>query len=69
MFNNFGDRDLNKRILRKLGYSQYAKAIEHDFSYFKRHYVVLNLSALLESTDLRLATNLFGENTPYVEFY
>lgn len=69
MFNNHGDRCLNQRILRKLGYSEYDKAISKDFHYCSRHYVVVNLSAQIESIDLRLCTNMFNECTPYVEFY
>jgi len=66
---NHGDRELNQRILRKLGYSEYSKAISRDFSLCNIRYVVINLSAELETNQLRLSTNLFSENNRYVEFY
>ena len=69
MFNNHGDRSLNSRILRKLGYGEYEKAIAKDFHHYKRHYVLINMSAHIDSLTLRLCTNLFGETTPHVQFY
>lgn len=69
MFNNHGDRDLNQRILRKLGYSEYHNAIAQDFHLYNRHYVVINMSAHVESLNLRICTNLFQESLPYVTFY
>jgi len=69
MFNNHGDRELNQRILRKLGYSEYYKAISKDFHTSNRHYVVVNMSADVEHTNLRLCTNLFNELSPFVVFY
>ena len=65
MMKNHGDRELNQRILRKLGYSEYAKSISRDFSVSNIRYVVINLSAELESNQLRLSTNLFSENSPF----
>lgn len=69
MFNNHGDRDLNQRILRKVGYSEYYKEISKDFHQQNRHYVIINMSADIENLSLRLCTNIFHELTPYVEFY
>ena len=69
MFNNHGDRDLNQRILRKLGYSEYYKSIAKDFHSCSRHYVVVNMCANIVNLNLRLCSNLFFESSPYVEFY
>ena len=69
MFANHGDRDLNQRILRKLGYNEYYKAIANDFLKNNRHYAVINMSPFLTNNNLRLCTNLFCELSPFVEFY
>mgnify|MGYP006944941641 CR=1 FL=1 len=69
MFNNHGDRLLNSRILRKLGYNEYEKAILKDFHHCNRHYVTINMSAHIDSISLRLCTNLFRESTKHVQFY
>lgn len=69
MFNNHGDRDLNHRILRKLGYTEYYKTIAKDFYLSNRHYVIINMSAYIEQVNLRLCTNIFNESLPYIEFY
>ena len=68
MFANHGDREMNRRILEKLGYREYYKRLLKDFMSKNRHYVVINLSAEIDS-DLRVCTNLFGENSKYTEFY
>ena len=69
IFNNHGDRDLNQRILRKLGYSEYFKAINDDFHHNNRHYVIINMSAEIESVSMRLCTNVFNESLPFIMFY
>ena len=69
LFANHGDRDLNQRILRKLGYIEYYKQIAYDFHNNNRHYVVVNMSPHIFNINLRLCTNLFGERSPFVEFY
>ena len=65
MFNNHGDRQMNRRILQKLGYNDYYESISKDF-FKSRHYVVINLSANIELQALRVCTNLFGK---YIQFY
>ena len=69
MFNNHGDRDLNKRILDKIGYKEFSKRILADFHANNRHYVLIDLSADVSCNDLRVSTNLFGETIPHVVFY
>ena len=68
MFANHGDREMNRRILEKLGYREYYQRLLKDFMSKNRHYVVINLSAEIDY-DLRVCTNLFGENSKYTEFY
>ena len=65
---NHGDRDLNRRILDRLGYREYYPRIKKDFALNPFPYVLLNLTAILDQC-LRVATNLFGENTEFAEFY
>ena len=69
LFNNHGDRDLNKRILDKIGYKEYARRILADFHDDNRHYVLINLSADVNCNALRVSTNLFNEKIPHVLFY
>ena len=68
MFPNHGDRLMNRRVLEKLGYHALYKDIDKDFLTKPRHYVVLNLSAETPFR-LRVCTNMFHENTRYIEFY
>ena len=68
MFANHGDRAMNRRILDRLGYREFYPRIAKDFHTNSRHYVVINLSADIDS-DLRVCTNIFAENTRYAEFY
>lgn len=65
---NHGDRDLNRRILDRLGYREFHKRIQKDFALKPFPYVLINLTAILNQC-LRVATNLFGENTKFAEFY
>ena len=65
---NHGDRDLNRRILDRLGYREFYHRIKRDFSENPFPYVLLNLTAVLDQC-LRVSTNLFGENTVFAEFY
>lgn len=67
IFNNHGDRNLNRRILERLGYKEYYDKLKQDFI-VGYHYVLLNLSASVPISQ-RVATNLFHEKLPYVEFY
>ena len=60
---------MNKRILDKIGYKEYARRILTDFHENNRHYVLINLSSDLTCNDLRVSTNLFHENIPHVVFY
>lgn len=69
LFANHGDTTMNTRVLRRLGYGEHEKAINRDFHVSSRHYVVVNMSANLESSELRVATNLFAEKTRHVLFY
>ena len=68
MFPNHGDRRMNQRVLEKLGYQEFYLDIDKDFLTIPRHYVVLNLSAEIPFK-LRVCTNMFHENTRYIEFY
>lgn len=68
MFANHGDRELNRRILERLGYKEFHNRIKRDFSENQFPYVLINLTAILDQS-LRVATNLFGENTRFAEFY
>ena len=68
MFANHGDREMNQRILKKLGYREFYQRIAKDFKENPRHYVVINLSADVDC-DLRVCTNIFCEKTRYAEFY
>ena len=65
---NHGDRDLNRRILDRLGYKEFYHRIKRDFSENPFPYVLLNLTAVLDQC-LHVSTNLFGENTAFAEFY
>lgn len=65
---NHGDRELNRRILDRLGYREFYKRIKQDFDKVPYPYVLLNLTAILDQC-LRVATNLFEENTVFAEFY
>ena len=67
MFANHGDRDLNRRILERLGYKEYYSKFKRDF-YEGHHYVMINLSASVPMA-LRVSTNLFSENIQFAEFY
>ena len=67
IFANHGDRDLNRRILDRLGYREYYNKFKRDF-YEGYHYVMLNLSGTVDMC-LRVSTNLFSENTKFAEFY
>ena len=69
MFDNHGNRKMNKRILQTLGYEEYSRQILSDFTQNHRHYVVINLSASIPSNELRVCTNLFGEKFENVLFY
>lgn len=68
MFPNHGDRLMNRRVLEKLGYHSLYKDIDKDFLTKPRHYVMLNLSAEVPFR-LRVCTNIFKENTRFIEFY
>ena len=68
IFPNHGDREMNRRILERLGYREYYQRVLKDFMANDRHYVVINLSADVDC-DLRVCTNIFAENTRYAEFY
>ena len=68
MFPNHGDRQMNRRVLEKLGYQEFYPDIDKDFLMKPRHYVLLNLSADIPFK-LRVCSNLFCENTRYIEFY
>ena len=65
---NHGDRDLNRRICMKHGYSEFYSQIAADFKANPRHYTVFNLSAEIDPS-LRISTNLFQENGKYIQFY
>ena len=69
LFDNHGNRKTNKRILETLGYEEYSRRILTDFALHTRHYVVINLSAAIASNDLRVCTNLFGEQYQHALFY
>ena len=69
MFDNHGNRKMNKRILQTLGYEDYSRQILYDYQQNTRHYVLINLSAEIPSNNLRVCTNLFGENCDFVLFY
>lgn len=68
MFPNHGDRGMNRRVLEKIGYQEFYADIDQDFLTKPRHYVLLNLSADVPFK-LRVCTNLFHENTRFIEFY
>lgn len=68
IFDNHGNRKMNKRILETLGYEEFSRHILNDFRLNSRHYVVINLSAEIEN-DLRVCTNLFHEKYENVLFY
>ena len=68
IFANHGDRELNRRILERLGYKEFYATIKREFSQTPFPYVLINLTAILDQS-LRVATNLFGENTSFAEFY
>ena len=68
MFPNHGDRKMNQRMLVKLGYQEFYSDIDKDFLTKPRHYVLLNLSADIP-LKLRVCTNIFPENTRFIEFY
>ena len=68
MFPNHGDRLMNRRVLEKLGYHALYQDIDKDFLTKPRHYVVLNLCAETPFR-LRVCTNMFHENTRFIEFY
>ena len=68
MFPNHGDRRMNKRVLERLGYQEFYTEIDKDFLLKPHHYVLLNLSAKVPFK-LRVCTNIFHENTRYIEFY
>ena len=68
MFSNHGDRRMNRRVLEKLGYEEFYSEIDKDFLTKPRHYVLLNLCAETPFR-LRVSTNMFHENTQYIEFY
>ena len=59
---------MNRRVLEKLGYHALYREIDNDFLRKPRHYVLLNLSAEIPFL-LRVCTNMFHENTRYIEFY
>ena len=61
---NHGDRELNRRILDRLGYREFYKRIKEDFDKVPYPYVLLNLTAIFDQC-LRVATNLFGKNTVF----
>ena len=69
IFDNHGNRKMNKRILETLGYEEFSRRILADFLLNYRHYVLINLSANIASNDLRVCTNLFGEKYKNVIFY
>ena len=69
LFDNHGNRKTNKRILETLGYEEYSRRILADFSQMNRHYVLINLSASIQSNDLRVCTNLFAEKYENAIFY
>ena len=69
LFQNHGDADLNNRIMRKLGYTNaYRQSL--DIWKRRRHpYIIVNCSAKLPHNYMRVATNLFSEKEPFVEFF
>ena len=69
MFDNHGNHKMNKRILQTLGYDEFSRRILADFASNYRHYVLINLSANIQSHDLRVCTNLFSEQYEHVIFY
>ena len=69
LFQNHGDADLNNRIMRKLGYiSAYRRSMD-IFKKRKHPYIIVNCSAKLPHNNMRVATNLFSEEQPFVEFF
>ena len=68
IFPNHGDRLMNRRVLEKLGYHALYQDIDKDFLTKPRHYVLLNLCAETPFR-LRVCTNMFHENTRFIEFY
>ena len=69
LFENTGDMDLNNRIMRKLGYQKSYKLAAHYLREIPHSYLFINLSAKLEHSIMRVATNLFKENHNYIEFF
>jgi len=69
LFENHGDADLNNRIMRKLGYIKAYKQASSNI-YCRAHaYIVVNCSAKIPHPAMRVASNLFSETHPYIEFY
>ena len=69
LFENHGDAELNTRIMRKLGY---IKAYKEALSTLKSNpysYLVVNCSAKLSNSILRVSSNLFSERHQYIEFF
>lgn len=68
LFANHGDKDLNTRIMRKLGYIKAYK--QANCVWCKPHgYVVINCAARLPHEHMRVSSNLFCEHHKYVEFF
>ena len=69
LFENHGDADLNNRIMRKLGYTKAYKQGSTVFTSRPHSYIVVNCSAKLPHPSMRVGSNFFAENHPYMEFY
>lgn len=68
LFENHGDAEVNKRIMRKLGYlGPYRELMKTPR---RPHcYIVVNCSAKLPHNILRVSTNLFSEEHDFVECF
>ena len=69
LFENHGDADLNTRIMRRLGYIKPYRQAVSIFKSIPHSYLVVNCSAKLSHSYLRVASNLFSERHEYIEFY
>jgi len=68
LFESYGDADLNKRIMQKLGYlKSYKEAAK--MPRIPHSYIVVNCSAKLPHNFLRVSTNLFNEKHEFLECF
>ena len=58
----YSDANTNSCLVRNMKLSKRYKACLEDIEEFPHGYVVINNSPKLESPDLRVQTNIFGEN-------